>query len=104
MTMAKPAKPRTSDSGRGIGSFGARYREYQRGAAAPASRRLSAGVTGAAVPSGLLERLDEGGVNGVLRARNGLDLPDPLPELRGLREDLVDRSRPLLRPVVLLAL
>src|SRR5438105_11495729 len=63
-----------------------------------------ADATGSGLPSALLERVDEGGVNRVLRAWDRLDLPDRLPESGRLGEDLVDRARVALGAVVLLAL
>src|SRR5712691_7377353 len=63
-----------------------------------------ADAAGSGASSGLLERVDEGGINRVLRAWDGLDLPDRLPEIGRLGEDLVDRARVALRAVVLPAL
>src|SRR5438132_14032377 len=60
-----------------------------------------AGATGSGRPSALLERVDEGGVNRVLRAWDRLDLPDRLPESGRLGEDLVVRARVSLGAVVL---
>src|SRR5437764_2695595 len=104
ITSAKLASPSERERALGIGSFGARYRECQRGAPEPVRDRFRAEVTGAGAPAGSLERVDEGGINRVLRAWDGLDLPDRLPEIGRLLEDLVDRARVRPRAVVLLAL
>src|SRR5919206_2295233 len=106
MTIANAARPTPTASGRGIGSLGvSSVRPRPGGRAAAPRSAIVAGGGDAVVTSRWLTSsaglLDERGVDRGVRIGDGLRLADRLPELPGLLEDVVDRSRRVLGPVVL---
>src|SRR5439155_1169820 len=95
ITSAKLASPSERERALGIGSFGARYRECQRGAPEPVRDRFRAEVTGAGAPAGSLERVDEGGINRVRRVLLRRDEHVPVRVLLSPRQPRLPRHRHL---------
>src|SRR3954471_21496908 len=96
-------------SPRGIGSFGVSSVVPRAGRRAEPAAGMSTGGGLAVVESGWVIAppprsagglLDERGVDRAAGIRHGLRLAEVLPELARLLEDVVDRARAILRPVV----